>query len=122
MKVQHWSVTVRYAAPGSRPGNRRHPSPEDFCRRSVVGPVEPSTIEAVFDLLGVPEGTRATIRANRVVRDFVEGKLVPDHAYPHHAVGMHYVSNEPDAQLVEWSIEFVFVTRLILDQTTEGRA
>lgn len=113
MSVQNWVVSVRYAAPGPRPGNRRHPAPEDFNRRSVVGPLEPSTIEAVFDLLGVPEGVRARIRENRVVRDFVEGKLVPDHTYPHKAVGALYVNNEPGAQLVEWSIEFVFVTRLI---------
>jgi len=77
-----------------------------------VGPAEIATLEAVFDLLEVPEGVRARIRANRVVRDFVEGALVPDHQ-PHHAVGMHYVSDAPDAQLVEWSIEFAFVTRVI---------
>lgn len=113
MKKQNWTVTMRYAAPGPRPGNRRHPSPEDFSRRTLVGPAEIATIEAVFDLLEVPEGVRARIRANRVVRDFVEGVLVPDHPYPHHAVGMQYVSDAPDAQLVEWSIEFAFVTRVL---------
>ena len=123
MKVQNWVVTGRYAAPGSRPGNRRHPPPDDFCRRSVVGPVEPSTVEAVLDLLNVPENFRVMIRANNVVRDFVEGKLVPDHPYPHHMTGGCYVnSNTPDEQFVEWSIEFAFVTRMILDQATEGRA
>ena len=121
MKVQHWSVTVRYAAPGSRPGNRRHPAPEDFCRRTVVGPVEPSTVEAVFDLLGVPEEFRARIRAHNVMRDFVEGRLVPDHSYPHHLTGGCYVnSNTPDEQFVEWSAEFVFVTRVFLVQAAEG--
>ena len=120
MKVQNWAVSARYAAPGSRPGNRRHPAPEDFLRRTVVGPADVLTIEAVLDLLEAPENVRATIRANRVVRDFVEGKLVPDQSYPHHAVGMHYVSDAPDAPLVEWSIEFAFVTRMILDQAPGG--
>lgn len=102
MKVQNWAVTVRYAAPGSRPGNRRHPPPEDFRRRTVVGPVEPSTIEAVFDLLDIPENFRVMMRADRVVRDFVEGKLVPDHPYPHHMTGGCYVnSNTPAEQFVE---------------------
>ena len=119
MKMQNWAVTVRYAAPGSRPGNRRHPAPEDFCRRTVVGPSEPTTVEALLDLLEVPDGVRARIRTNAVVRNFVEGKLVPDEPYPHHAVGMHYVSDAPDAQLVELSIEFAFVTR-ILEQWTGG--
>lgn len=115
MKVQNWAVTVRYAAPGSRPGNRRHPSPEDFCRRTIVGPVEPSTVEAVLDLLRVPEEFRVRIRANNVVRDFVEGKLVPDHPYPHHMTGGCYVnSRTPDEQSVEWSIEFTFVTQVIM--------
>ena len=123
MSVQNWIVTGRYAAPGSRPGNRRHPPPDDFCRRSVVGPVESSTVEAVLDLLNVPENFRVMIRANRVVRDFVEGKLVPDHPYPHHMTGGCYVnSNTPDEQFVEWSIEFAFVTRMILDQAAESRS
>ena len=111
MKVQNWVVSARYAAPG---GRRRHPAPEDFCRRSVVGPAEPSTVEVVLDLLSVPENVRGRIRANRVVRDFVEGKLVPDHPYPHHATGGGYVnSGTPDEQFEEWSIEFAFVTQVI---------
>jgi hypothetical protein len=73
------------------------------------------TVETAFDLLGVPEDVRSKIRSKNTVHDFVEGKLVPDHPYPHHVTGMHYVSNAPDAQLVEWSIEFSFVTQ-ILDQ------
>jgi hypothetical protein len=109
---RNWAVSARYAAPGSRPGNRRHPVPEDFCRRTVVGAAAPSTVEALFDLLEVPENIRVKIRAKDVVRDFVEGKLVPDQVYPHHTIGMHYVSNEPDAQLVEWSIEFAFVSQI----------
>lgn len=71
------------------------------------------TVEAVFDLLEVPEDIRARIRVKDVVRDFVEGRLVPDQPYPHHITGMHYVSAAPDAQLVEWSIEFAFVTQII---------
>lgn len=114
IKAQHWAVTVRYAAPGGRPGNRRHPSPEDFCRRTVVGPPAPATVEAVFDLLEVPENMRGKIRANAVVQNFVEGKLVPDQPYPHHMTGGCYVdSGTPDEQFVEWSIEFAFVTGLI---------
>jgi hypothetical protein len=53
-------------------------------------------------LLDVPENERLMIRANDVVRNFVEDRLIPDQPYPHHAIGMHYVSNAPDAQLVEW--------------------
>ena len=116
MKVQHWAVTGRYAAPGGRPGNRRHPPPEDFRRRTIVGPPVPETVEAVLDLLDVPENVRVKIRANRVVQDFVEGKLVPDHAYPHHMTGGHYVnSNTPEEQFVEWELNFAFVTQLIDD-------
>jgi hypothetical protein len=119
MKVHNWAVTVRYAAaPGSRPQTRRHPAPEDFLRRTVVGPASVLTVEAALDLLAVPENVRTMIRAKDVVRDFVEGRLVPDQPYPQHTVGMHYVSDAPDAQLVEWSIDFAFVTRVIVDQTT----
>lgn len=114
-----WAVTARYAAPGGRPGNRRHPAPEDFRRRTVVGPAAASTVEAVLNLLDVPVDERRAIRAQDVVRSFVEGTLVPDHPYPHHAAGMSYVSTAPDAQLVEWSIEFAFVT-MIVDQGAGG--
>jgi hypothetical protein len=116
MKEHNWTVTVRYAGvPGSRPKTRRHPSPEDFLRRTVVGPASPLTVEAALALLDIPENVRVMIRAKDVVRDFVEGRLVPDQPYPHHTVGMHYVSNAPDAQLVEWSIDFAFVTRVIVE-------
>ena len=117
--VQNWTITVRYAAaPGSRPKTRRHPAPEDFLRRTVVGPASALTVEAVLDLLDIPENVRTLIRAKDIVRNFVEDRLVPDHPYPHHTVGMHYVSDDPDAQLVEWTIEFAFVTRLIADSGT----
>jgi hypothetical protein len=123
MKEHNWTVTVCYAGvPGSRPKTRRHPAPEDFLRRTVVGPASALTVEAVFDLLDVPENVRVMIRAKDVVRNFVEGTLVPDQPYPHCMVGMHYVSDAPDAQLVEWSIDFAFVTRVIGDQTTGGLA
>jgi hypothetical protein len=113
VKAQPWAVTVRYAASGPRPGNRRHPAPEDFIRRTVVGSMDALTVEAVLDLLDVPEDVRTKIRAKDVVRDFVEGRLVPDGPYPHHVTGMHYVSSASDAQLVEWSIEFSFVTQIL---------
>lgn len=120
MKVQHWAVSFRYAASGGRPGNRRHPAPEDFHRRTVVGPAAASTVEAVFNALGAPEEVRAKVRASGVMRNFVEGRLDPDPAYPHHTGGRHYVSDAPDAQLVEWSVDFAFVTRVIVDQQSGG--
>ena len=111
--TQRWAVSARYAAPGSRPASRRHPVPEDFCRRTVVGPADAATVEAVLDLLKVPEDVRVRIRAKDIVRDFVEGRLVPDQPYPHNAIGMHYVNNDPDAQLVEWDLSFAFVTQVV---------
>lgn len=121
MKVQHWAITARYAPPGGRPGNRRHPPPEDFRRRTIVGPATPATVEAALDLIGVPEGMRAKIRADLVVRNFVEGKLVPDHPYPHHTMGGYYVnSNTPDEQFVEWDLAFAFVTQIIGQTIGQG--
>lgn len=123
MKVQNWAVSARYAAPGGRPGNRRHPPPDDFRRRTIVGPAAVGTVEAVLDLLEVPEDVRVKIRADSVVQNFVEGKLVPDHPYPHHMTGGHYVNNnKPDEQFVEWDLEFAFVTQVIIDQRTGGLA
>lgn len=118
MKVQSWAVTARYAAPGGRPGNRRHPPPDDFRRRTVVGPAAVVTVEAVLDLLEVPEDVRVKICANSVVQNFVEGKLVPDHPYPHHMTGGHYVNSNPAEQFVEWDLEFAFVTQVIIAQGT----
>lgn len=113
-QMQHWAVTARYAAPGGRPGNRRHPPPEDFRRRTIVGPASPATVEAVLDLLEVPENLRVKIRANGVVQDFVDGRLVPDHVYPHHMTGGCYVhANTQDEQFVEWDLAFAFVTSII---------
>lgn len=114
MKAQRWAVTARYAAPGGRPGNRRHPPPDDFRRRTIVGPAASTTVEAIFDLLEIPEKFRAKIRADTVVKDFVEGKLVPDHAYPHNMTGGCYVNaNTPKEQFVEWDLEFAFVSRFV---------
>jgi len=114
VQVQHWAVTARYAASGGRPGNRRHPPPEDFRRRTIVGPAAPATIEAVLDLLEVPENFRVKIRTDRVVKDFVEGRLVPDHPYPHHMTGGCYVhAGTPKEQFVEWDLAFAFVTQIV---------
>jgi hypothetical protein len=123
MKIDNWAVTVRYApVPGQRPPTRRHPGPEDFILHTVVGPANAATVEAALDLVDAPEGVRVNIRENDVVRNFVEGKLVPNHPYPHHINGGHYVSKAPGAQFEEWSIAFVFVTRVIADQTTNRTA
>lgn len=94
MKEQHWAVSARYAAAGPRPGNRRHPAPEDFCRRTVVGLAAASTVEVVLDLLDVPEDVRRAIRVQDVVRSFVEGTLVPDQPHPHHAMGLTFLLDE----------------------------
>lgn len=69
MKVQDWVFTVRYS------GGDRSLS---FGRFSVVGPGRASTVEAALHLAGAPEAVRAEIRANEVVRKFVEGQLDPE--------------------------------------------
>jgi hypothetical protein len=83
---------------------------EDFVQRTIVGPASAMTVETLLDLLDVPEHERVVIRASDVVKDFVEDRLIPDQPYPHHAMGMRYVSDDPNAPLVEWSIDFAFVT------------
>ena len=120
MGAQQWAVSLRYAGPGERPGNRRHPSPEDFCRRTVVGPAGVHTVEAVFDLLGVSAEVRQRIHDTAIVRDFTGGRLIPDLPYPHRATGGYYVSYEPGAQFVEWDIEFTFVSSFIADDRPSG--
>jgi len=115
MLMQHWVVTLRYAAAGPRPGNRRHPAPEDFCQRTVVGPTASSTVEAILDLAAVSDDVRGRVRNDNVVRDFVDNKLACEAPYPHRAIGMRYVNTAVGEQLVEWSIEFTHVTRLIVD-------
>lgn len=111
MKMQQWFVGGRYAAPGERP---RHPSPEHFRRRAVVGPPTIETLEALFDLLDIPETDRAAIRSKEVAQAFVEGRLGIDDPYPHNVTGMHYVND--GTQLVEWDITFKAVTRMLVDQ------
>lgn len=113
----NWAVTARYAGvPGSRPGSRRHPAVEDFVQRTIVGPASAMTVETLLDLLDVPERERVVIHARDVVKDFVEGRLIPDQPYPHHAMGMRYVSDAPNAPLVEWSIDFAFITPTAVDR------
>ena len=68
MKVQDWIFTVRYRPEGER----------DLRRFAVVGPARMSTVETALHTAGVPEALRAEIRANEVVRKFVEGALDPD--------------------------------------------
>jgi hypothetical protein len=72
MRVQDWIFTVCYCPEGES-ALRRHP---------VVGPARASTVEAALHLAGVPEPVRAEIRADEVVRKFVEGRLDPQkHGY-----------------------------------------
>lgn len=118
MIAPNWAVTARYAGvPGSRPETRRHPAPEDFVCRTIIGPASAMTVETILDLLEVPDSERRGIRANGVVKNFVEDRLIPNEPYPHHAMGMHYISNAPNAPLVEWSITFAFVTPTTVDLT-----
>ena len=117
MNAPNWAVTARYAGvPGSCPGSRRHPAVEDFVQRAIVGPASTMTVETLLDLLDVPEHERVVIRASDVVKDFVEARLIPDQPYPHHAMGMRYVSDDPNAPLVEWSIDFAFVTPMTVNR------
>lgn len=116
--IPHWAVTARYAGvPGSRPETRRHPVPEDFVRRTIIGSASAMTVETLLDLLEVPESERVAVRANSVVKNFVEGRLIPDEPYPHHAMWMHYITTSPNAPLVELSIDFAFVTPTAVDRT-----
>lgn len=67
MKAQHWVFTVRYFPEGTR----------DAQRFAIVGPARASTVEAVLHLGSIPEAVRAEIRADAVVRKFVDGQLDP---------------------------------------------
>lgn len=73
MKVQDWIFSVRYRPEGER----------DFRRHAVVGPARASTVEAALHLAGVPEAVRVEIRANRTVREFVDGRLDADRSGYH---------------------------------------
>ena len=88
MSFQNWIVSVRYAEEGVR----------DFVRRAVVGPARASTVEAALHLACMPEDVRAEIRANSIVRDFVDGKL------DHGGYG-HYVPN-PMSAASRWLVCF----------------
>jgi len=68
VKVQDWIFSIRYRGEDERVMNRR----------AVVGPARASTVETVLHLAGVPEETRAEIRADETVRKFVEGLLSPE--------------------------------------------
>ena len=68
MKVQDWIFTVRYCPEGER----------ELRRFTVVGPGRASTVETVLQLGSVPEAVRAEIRANEIVRKFVDGQLDPE--------------------------------------------
>lgn len=68
MREQLWVISVRYRPEGAR----------DLRRCAVVGPARASTVEAVLHLAGIPEAMRAELRADALVRKFVEGALDPE--------------------------------------------
>src|SRR5947209_8451277 len=68
MKSQDWIFSVRY----------RRPDERELRRWAVVGPARASTVEAALHLADVPETARLKIRADEVVRKFVEGLLDPE--------------------------------------------
>ena len=82
MKVQNWIFSVRYWQP-----QPEGPLPS-IDRWAVVGPARASTVEAALHLAKVPEELRADIRANEIVRDFIDGRLDP-------AKSGYYVHSEP---------------------------
>lgn len=71
MKAQDWIFSVRY-------WTHRPEFPPVVDRWAVVGPGRASTVEAALHLAKVPEEIRAEIRADTIVRDFVDGKLDRD--------------------------------------------
>ena len=85
MKVKDWIVSVRYCPPQSE-----GPLPP-IRRWAVVGPASASTIEAALHLATVPEESRAAIRTNEIVRDFIDGKLDPDKSG-------YYIDSPPRAE------------------------
>ena len=66
MKVQDWIFSIRYCGEDARVMDRR----------AVVGPARAATVEAA--LMGVPEMARVEIRANEMVRKFIDGLLDPE--------------------------------------------
>jgi hypothetical protein len=71
MKEQNWIFSVRYWQP-----QPEGPLPL-IDRWAVVGPARASTVEAALHLAKVPEELRVDIRANEVVRAFIDGRLDP---------------------------------------------
>lgn len=82
MKAQNWIFSIRYCPP-----QLGGPLPA-IDRWAVVGPARASTVEAALHLAKVPEELRAGIRANEVVRAFIDGKLDP-------AKSGYYVDSAP---------------------------
>ena len=82
MKARNWIFSVRYWQPQSE-----GPLPP-IDRRAVVGYAHASTVETALHLAKIPEELRADIRANEIVRDFIDGKLDP-------AQSGYYVHSEP---------------------------
>jgi hypothetical protein len=68
VKVQDWIISIRYCPEGAR----------DLRRVAVVGPGRASTVEAALHLGDLPEAVRAEIRANEIVRKFVDAQLDPE--------------------------------------------
>lgn len=66
--MKDWIFSLRYRGEDERV----------MKRRAVVGPARASTVEAALHLAGVPEETRAEIRADETVRKFVDGLLDPE--------------------------------------------
>lgn len=67
MKEQHWIFTVHYAPEGA----------QDSPRCAVAGPARASTAEAALHLANMPESVRVQVRADKIVRKFVDGMLDP---------------------------------------------
>lgn len=66
-------------------------------RWAVVGPARSSTVDAALRLAKIPEAVRVEIRANAVVRDFVEGRLDPDKTG-------YYTHSPAEASRSSWAI------------------
>lgn len=81
-----WIFTVRYRSEGAR----------DLRRFAVIGPARASTVEAALHLAKMPEIVRTEIRADAIVRKFVDGLLDPD--------GPGYYAPCPLASASDWLV------------------
>lgn len=73
MKTQNWIFSVSYE---HLDGKR------DIRRLAVVGAGHAATVERALCLAGVSDKARAEIRADEIIRKFVEGLLDPEtHGY-----------------------------------------